>query len=377
MQFTTMPSYELGKRYSLDRPSSKYRRAARRLRRQGYRAAAQEMALQGEKIRLNEPTILTPEYRKLQRSANIPNVSSSAQAMQGSFDPTTDMADLKGSFFSDIAASNMPSQDIAGAIRQFGMRGEGSIKEQKAFIDLQTAQRKNRKEQQVQLIAPQVASRLQEISSSDAPNSVKRDALLATAMTPKIASLMGDTTIKSLFTEADANLTKKKADQDAFKSKLEDLAKAGTPTSGLDADLSQRDREIFDIIQRRESSKITRTESLKELEDIGQILFRLNTGADISDQLLENLNIALPKGTSLSASSRKEALISLIKQLKYASGTMPEDEESGLKELAVEELFNIAFKTLTLQRSALSMRFNEEISTPDPAVTEVSDSWRR
>lgn len=64
------PNYELGSGSALRQParsigpaSGKFRRAARRLRRQGYGAAAQQMAAAGEMARMNEPSIDTPALR--------------------------------------------------------------------------------------------------------------------------------------------------------------------------------------------------------------------------------------------------------------------------------------------------------------------------
>jgi len=64
------PNYELGSGSALRQParsigpaSGKFRRAARRLRRQGYGAAAQQMAAAGELARVNELSIDTPALR--------------------------------------------------------------------------------------------------------------------------------------------------------------------------------------------------------------------------------------------------------------------------------------------------------------------------
>ena len=64
------PNYELGSGSALRQParsigpaSGKFRRAARRLRRQGYGGAAQAMAMRGEMARVNEPSIDTPALR--------------------------------------------------------------------------------------------------------------------------------------------------------------------------------------------------------------------------------------------------------------------------------------------------------------------------
>ena len=64
------PNYELGSGSALRQParsigpaSGKLRRASRRLRRQGYGAAAQQMAMAGEMMRLGESSIDTPALR--------------------------------------------------------------------------------------------------------------------------------------------------------------------------------------------------------------------------------------------------------------------------------------------------------------------------
>jgi len=72
------PNYELGSGSSLNQParaigpaSGKYRRASRRLRRQGYGAEARAMAMKGEIDRLSEPAIDTAALRGLRMSQKI------------------------------------------------------------------------------------------------------------------------------------------------------------------------------------------------------------------------------------------------------------------------------------------------------------------
>lgn len=72
------PKYVLGSGSSLSEParsigpeSGKYRRAARRLTRKGYRAEAAQMALQGEMIRVGEPAIDTEELRAQRASQKM------------------------------------------------------------------------------------------------------------------------------------------------------------------------------------------------------------------------------------------------------------------------------------------------------------------
>ena len=72
------PNYEVGSGSSLLKParsigprSGGFRRASRRLRRQGYGAAAQQMAMAGEMARMGEPSINTPAARKQRMTQRI------------------------------------------------------------------------------------------------------------------------------------------------------------------------------------------------------------------------------------------------------------------------------------------------------------------
>ena len=72
------PNYELGSGSALSEParpigneSGKYRRASRRLRRAGHGAAASQMALEGEKVRMGEPAINSEANRKRKAGQRI------------------------------------------------------------------------------------------------------------------------------------------------------------------------------------------------------------------------------------------------------------------------------------------------------------------
>lgn len=91
------PNYELGSGSALRQParsigpaSGKFRRSARRLRRQGYGAAAQQMAAAGEVARMNEPSIDTPArrgQRMLQRMAAAKEASKQDKLAAGNLLP--------------------------------------------------------------------------------------------------------------------------------------------------------------------------------------------------------------------------------------------------------------------------------------------------
>ena len=367
MQFTTMPSYELGQRYSLDRPSSKYKRAARRLRRKGYAAAAQQMALEGEKVRLNEPTIMTPDSRALQRKAQQ-RIASVSQAGP-SFDPTADMADLRGAYFADVSASKLPASEQAMFTKQFQTELGGISRDKKAFVDLQVAQRKNREEQLTAQIRPQVASRIQQILDSKATDSQKQKALVSTMMTPTVSSVMSDTGISTLFTRAGDSLKTSKADQDKLRSQVMDLAKSGGDTTPFQGMLNPVYRDITKSVQRLEQTKLTRSEQLKELEDIEGMLFRLE-GAGSSDPLVKELLAS--KGIGLDGKTDKEVIINLIELLK---GALSEEEREALNAKDATTLFNEAFGILARQKRMLSMRLGQELEAPNPAAETAASNW--
>jgi hypothetical protein len=370
MQFTTMPSYELGQRYSLDRPSSKYRRAARRLRRQGYAAAAQQMALEGEKIRLNEPTIMTPDSRALQRRSEQ-RIAAMSQAGP-SFDPTADMADLRGAYFADVSAAKLPASERAMFAKQFQTELGGISRDRKAFVDLQIAQRKNREEQLTAQIRPQVASRIQQILDSKGTDSQKQKALVSTMMTPAVSSVMKDTGISTLFTRAGESLKTSKADQDKLQGQIMDLAKSGGDITPFEGMLSPVYKDITKSVQRLEQTKLTRSEQLKELEDIEGMLFRLE-GAGSSDPLVKELLAS--KGIGLEGKTDKEVIINLIQMLKYPLGEMPKEELAALNEKETTTLFNEAFGILARQKRMLSMRRGQELTAPNVAAETAASSW--
>ena len=96
------PNYELGSGSPLNQParaigpaSGKFRSASRRLRRQGYGAAAQEMAMAGEMARMGEPSIDTPALRG-QRMIQKMAAAKEAQKQDKIAAGSKDMFDLMG-----------------------------------------------------------------------------------------------------------------------------------------------------------------------------------------------------------------------------------------------------------------------------------------
>ena len=351
MKFSTMPQYELGERYSKDRTSSKYKRAARRLRKKGYGAEAGKMALQAEVERLNEPTIMRPEHRELEareqerllqmRRAASPSASPSA------YDPSQSMADLRGNFFSDISAANLPASEQAMFSNRFETKLSDMSKQQKAYTDLQAAQRKNRDEQRVAQLTPLVTSRVREIMASSDSDSNKQKKLTSTMLSPNIAPTLSNTTISSIFTSASDQLKVNKTDK-------------------------QRMGDNLRAVGLRERSKETRDEELKELEDIEGILSSLRRG-NSDDPAIQ----ALLQAQGLPASKdNKEILIEVLLLLKYPTRkNIPEGEKSRLAGMDEKDLYIEAYQGLLTQKGALSMRAMQEVAAANPAAQAAVSSW--
>tara|TARA_S200002703_G_scaffold30087_1_gene26044 strand:- start:377 stop:1507 length:1131 start_codon:yes stop_codon:yes gene_type:complete len=374
MKFSTMPQYELGERYSKDRTSSKYKRAARRLRKKGYGAEAGKMALQAEVERLNEPTIMRPEHRELEareqerllqmRRAASPSASPSA------YDPSQSMADLRGNFFSDISAANLPASEQAMFSNRFETKLSDMSKQQKAYTDLQAAQRKNRDEQRVAQLTPLVTSRVREIMASSDSDSNKQKKLTSTMLSPNIAPTLSNTTISSIFTSAADQLKINKTDKQKLTDFVEKQSDKGDASFVDQA--SPEMQSNLKAVALRERSKETRDEELKELEDIEGILSSLRRG-NSDDPAIQ----AMLQAQGLPASKdNKEILIEVLLLLKYPTRkNIPEGEKSRLADMDEKDLYIEAYQGLLTQKGALSMRAMQEVAAANPAAQAAVSSW--
>lgn len=370
MKFSSLPQYELGERYSKDRTSSKYKRAARRLRKKGYKSEAGRMALQAELERMNEPTIMRPEHRELEAKqqerlvqSRVPQIPTSTSAI----DPSQGMADLRGNFFGDIAASNLPVSEQAMFAKRFDSQVSDMAKQQKAYVDLQNAQRKNREDQRIAQLTPQVATRVREIMESKGTDSQKQKALTKTMLSPQVSTALSNTSVSSIFTSAADQLKINKADR----SKIDTLVKerVGKGDLSLIDQASPEMSDMYRAIGMRESSKETRTEQLKELEDIEGMLNSLRRG-NLEDNALQSLIQA--QGIPETANN-KEILVELILLLTYNQDS--EEERNRLSEMSEADLYIEAYKDLFSQKGALSMRGQQQQAAVNPAASAAASSW--
>ena len=103
-------------RRSTGRTSSKFKRAARRLARKGHRAQAGEFAKMAEMARLQEPSVMRPEFRQLDQAAlDIKAMEDAAAA--GGLDFEKDIAPLRGQFFQAVDSAGSLSPDEKQMLR--------------------------------------------------------------------------------------------------------------------------------------------------------------------------------------------------------------------------------------------------------------------
>ena len=92
-------------RRSLDRDSSRLKRAARRLAKKGFRSEAGKMMAASESARLQEPTIMRPEFRELQQAGR--DIAALQAQATSELDFDRDIAPLRGEFFDAVGSSGL------------------------------------------------------------------------------------------------------------------------------------------------------------------------------------------------------------------------------------------------------------------------------
>ena len=92
-------------RRSLDRDSSRLKRAARRLAKKGFRSEAGKMMAASESARFQEPTIMRPEFRELQQAGR--DIAALQAQATSELDFDRDIAPLRGEFFDAVGSSGL------------------------------------------------------------------------------------------------------------------------------------------------------------------------------------------------------------------------------------------------------------------------------
>jgi hypothetical protein len=309
---------------------------------------------------------MRPEHRELEAKqqerlvqSRVPQTPTSTSAI----DPSQGMADLRGNFFGDIAASNLPVSEQAMFAKRFDSQVSDMAKQQKAYVDLQNAQRKNREDQRIAQLTPQVATRVREIMESKGTDSQKQKALTKTMLSPQVSTALSNTSVSSIFTSAADQLKINKADR----SKIDTLVKERVGKGDLSL-IDQASPEMSDMY-RAIGIRETRTEQLKELEDIEGMLNSLRRG-NLEDNALQSLIQA--QGIPETANN-KEILVELILLLTYNQDS--EEERNRLSEMSEADLYIEAYKDLFSQKGALSMRGQQQQAAVNPAASAAASSW--
>ena len=176
---------------SLDRESSRLKRAARRLRKKGYSAEAGKMMMASETARLNEPSTMTPMYRAQQSQAHDLVSYAQTVATDPTFDYEKDIKPLRQAFFGGVATSGLSAnqQDMITSryAPEFDSIEERAIKDrsnlqsirnsdlayQNAQLQLAEAKNKIQREREAEEMMPEMAERLDNILSGDEPAASK------------------------------------------------------------------------------------------------------------------------------------------------------------------------------------------------------------
>ena len=299
----------IGVRESSDRRSSKLRRAARRLRKKGYTAQAGQMALAAEQVRLDEPTVMRPEHRALERQAQAALTESQRRSTQPDFDYARDIAPLRGEFFSTLAESGMTPSEQAGDSRRYTPQFSAFDKDQAAFLQLQEAQRKTREQRTSAGMAPVVAQHMKDVMGSKGSSTEKNTGLMNVMFENPDA--FRDTTVQSMYEAATKSLTGDRASSASqlamVNSFYKDLVTKGRVKEAgqLSPLVSPLTAYAGGIAGRANLAEKQRGEKLKELDDIDAKLQKviapyLTGGGSKSSRdavmaaILEDKEISLP-----------------------------------------------------------------------------------
>ena len=369
----------LGERYSLDRPSSAYKRAARRLRKDGYRSQAAQFAANAELMAMGEPSTMRPEHRALERQAEQALIAERSNA--GAFDPSSDMADLRGEFFADLSASSMPSREKMMFSNRFTPQFSALDKEKSAFFQLQEAQRKARLSKQQAQMTPIIAGRIQEIMDFQGAPRTKQKAIRNLMLQNPMS--LSDSNVQSMFTTASkelgADTSALEKQQQTMQSLLEKAAAGGNVKAiSTYGGFVPGTRGILSELAESAHSKELRGLQLDELDDIDSKLGALNkliTGGSVDDQVLAQ--ILSEKGITqdnAKGQQTKEYLVNLLKLTLGLSGgqEIPKAIAEKIKDMDAETLLVCVSGIAFQQRSSMSTRVNRQNTAALSALSKAT-----
>ena len=376
------PTPVLGERYSLDRPSSGYKRASRRLRKKGYTSQAAQFAANAELLKMNEPTTMRPEHRALEKQAEQALIArrSNAGGYGSGFDPSADMADLRGNFFSNLGAASMPSSEKMMFTNRFSPQFSALDKEQSAFIQLQEAQRKSRMLQQQAQMTPVIASHIQEIMDLPGAPSTKQKAIRSLMLRNPYS--LSDSNVQSMFTVASKELGADSSSLAKQQQMMQDLLEKAAAGGNIAA-VSQfgryapATRGILSEIAETAHSKELRGLQLDELDDIDSKLGALNkliTGGDIEDKYEQILRAEGVTEKNPAGKHTKAYLKHLLKLTLGMTGDkpLPPKVAEQISGLDAEGLLVFVSGVAAQQRASLSTRVDRKNTAALSALSKAT-----
>lgn len=235
---TKMADSFFTQRRSLDRDSSRLKRASRRLAKKGFRSEAGKLMAASEMAKMQEPTIMRPEFRELDQAGR--DIQALQAQATGDLDFDRDIAPLRGQFFEALQASGLSNRErniltdkfapqfSKAGLDQLDVEGKQTANEMAklTFEGAKMQQEKMRKdfeldkEAQTQLGA---LSRELEVATSEGSDSEKENKIFTIAR--KYSPYLSNTNVaKAIELPLSQIANKRQADQGKLRSSLSVLA---------------------------------------------------------------------------------------------------------------------------------------------------------
>ena len=233
---------------SRERGSSRLRRAARRLAKDGYRAQAGELMLEAARARLNEPSIMTPAFRSAIEQGRGVVAATRRSHFDDSLDFERDVAPMRHQFFQDIAHPGLPVEQQEMLANRFVPMLDNEVferrqrvqkvrKDDQAFeqaqLNLQNARKATKRQREVEGILPNIVDQINPIINADATSSDKISALSALKLSHPTA--ITDPRLTALFNTAYTQVAGQREDEKTSSSQKFNTALAAARTGSLAA----------------------------------------------------------------------------------------------------------------------------------------------
>ena len=228
------------------RESSRLRRAANRLRRQGYRSEAGKMMLDAENMRLNEPSIMTPAFRSAVAQGRETVAAARRSHFDDALDFERDIAPMRQQFFQGLGQAGLPAGQQEMLANRFmplldnevvdrQQRAQKVRKDEVAFeqaqLNLQNTRKATKRQREVEGILPNIVDQINPIISADAASTDKISALSALKL--KHPTAITDPRLTALFNTAYTQVAGQREDEKTSARQKFDTALAAARTGSL------------------------------------------------------------------------------------------------------------------------------------------------